>query len=174
MSSSDDGRLAEAKGLVEKPAPEVAPSTLSIIGRYILQPEVFEELDRREKGAGGEIQLTDAMARTIGRIDFHGLRFEGARFDAAARPDFWRPHWLLLSRGPIWGTTWRRSWRATRSPAHRQRVPPKPDPRDLEGDDLMRIAMIGTGYVDSCPAPVFQNSAMTWSVSIRTRTRSNG
>jgi len=84
----DDGRLAEAKGLVEKPAPEVAPSTLSIIGRYILQPEVFEELDRREKGAGGEIQLTDAMARTIGRVDFHGLRFEGARFDCGSKAGF--------------------------------------------------------------------------------------
>ncbi len=84
----DDGRLALAKGLVEKPAPEVAPSTLSIIGRYILQPEVFHELDRREKGAGGEIQLTDAMARTIGRIDFHGLRFEGARFDCGSKAGF--------------------------------------------------------------------------------------
>lgn len=84
----DDGRLAAAKGLVEKPAPEVAPSTLSIIGRYILQPAVFEELDRREKGAGGEIQLTDAMARTIGRIDFHGLRFEGVRFDCGSKAGF--------------------------------------------------------------------------------------
>jgi UTP--glucose-1-phosphate uridylyltransferase len=85
---SDDGRLAEARGLVEKPAPEAAPSTLSIIGRYILQPEVFAELDRRETGAGGEIQLTDAMARTIGRIPFHGLRFEGTRFDCGSKAGF--------------------------------------------------------------------------------------
>jgi len=85
---SDDGRLAEAKGLVEKPDPDQAPSTLSIIGRYILQPEVFRELDRQEKGAGGEIQLTDAMARTIGRIPFHGFRFEGTRFDCGNEAGF--------------------------------------------------------------------------------------
>jgi len=85
---SDNGRLAEAKGLVEKPDPAVAPSTLSIIGRYILQPEVFAELDRHEKGAGGEIQLTDAMAKTIGNIPFHGLRFEGNRYDCGSRLGF--------------------------------------------------------------------------------------
>ncbi len=77
----DNGRIAKAKGLVEKPDPEVAPSTLSIIGRYILHPAVFEVLDRKEKGAGGEIQLTDAIAQTIGMVPFHGLRFEGKRFD---------------------------------------------------------------------------------------------
>jgi UTP--glucose-1-phosphate uridylyltransferase len=84
----DDGRLAKAKGLVEKPDPAEAPSTLSIIGRYILQPEVFDELDRQDKGAGGEIQLTDAMARTIGALPFHGLRFEGARFDCGSKAGF--------------------------------------------------------------------------------------
>lgn len=77
----DNGRLAKAKGLVEKPDPEVAPSTLSIIGRYILHPAVFDVLDRKEQGAGGEIQLTDAIAQTIGMVPFHGLRFEGRRFD---------------------------------------------------------------------------------------------
>jgi UTP--glucose-1-phosphate uridylyltransferase len=86
--TSDDGRLAEAKGLVEKPKPDKAPSTLSIIGRYILHPEVFRELDRQEQGAGGEIQLTDAMARTIGRIPFHGLRFQGTRFDCGSKAGF--------------------------------------------------------------------------------------
>jgi UTP--glucose-1-phosphate uridylyltransferase len=85
---SDDGRLAKAKGLVEKPNPAEAPSTLSIIGRYILQPEIFDELDRQDKGAGGEIQLTDAMARTIGSQPFHGLRFEGRRFDCGSRAGF--------------------------------------------------------------------------------------
>ena len=78
---SDNGRIAKARGLVEKPAPDVAPSTLSIIGRYILHPAVFEVLGRKEKGAGGEIQLTDAIAQTIGTVPFHGLRFEGHRFD---------------------------------------------------------------------------------------------
>ena len=77
----DNGRLAKAKGLVEKPDPEVAPSTLSIIGRYILHPAVFEVLDKKEKGAGGEIQLTDAISQTIGMVPFHGLRYDGARFD---------------------------------------------------------------------------------------------
>ena len=86
--SSDDGRIVAAKGLVEKPEPEAAPSTLSIIGRYILQPEVFDELERHEPGAGDEIQLTDAMARTIGRVPFHGLRFEGRRFDCGNKAGF--------------------------------------------------------------------------------------
>ncbi len=86
--TEDDGRIAKAKGLVEKPKPEVAPSTLSVIGRYILQPEVFRELDRHTAGAGGEIQLTDAMAATIPEIDFHGLRFEGTRFDCGSKEGF--------------------------------------------------------------------------------------
>ena len=85
---SDDGRLAEAKGLVEKPKPAEAPSTLSIIGRYILQPEVFRELDKQERGAGNEIQLTDAMARTMDSTAFHGLRFEGTRFDCGSKAGF--------------------------------------------------------------------------------------
>ncbi|MEX2451576.1 MAG: UTP--glucose-1-phosphate uridylyltransferase GalU [Rhodospirillales bacterium] len=84
----DDGRLARAQGLVEKPAPAEAPSTLSIIGRYILQPEVFDFLDKQERGAGNEIQLTDAMAKTIGDIPFHGLRFQGERFDCGNREGF--------------------------------------------------------------------------------------
>lgn len=78
---SDDGRLARARGLVEKPEPAKAPSTLSIIGRYILHPSVFEHLDKQIKGAGNEIQLTDAIARTIGSVPFHGLRYKGRRFD---------------------------------------------------------------------------------------------
>ena len=84
----DDGRLARAKGLVEKPDPDAAPSTLSIIGRYILQPEGFQQLDRQEKGAGGEIQLTDAMARTIGDVPFHGFRFDGKRYDCGNKLGF--------------------------------------------------------------------------------------
>lgn len=82
------GRLVRAQGLVEKPDPGEAPSTLSIIGRYILQPEVFEQLDRQEKGAGGEIQLTDAMARTIEAIPFHGFRFDGKRYDCGNKLGF--------------------------------------------------------------------------------------
>jgi UTP--glucose-1-phosphate uridylyltransferase len=83
-----DRRLVEVKGLVEKPAPEVAPSTLSIIGRYVLLPEVIKHIARFEKGAGGEIQLTDAMARMIGNTPFHGLRYEGRRFDCGDKAGF--------------------------------------------------------------------------------------
>jgi UTP--glucose-1-phosphate uridylyltransferase len=85
---SDDGRLAAVRGLVEKPKPDVAPSTLSIIGRYILQPELFGHLDRQERGAGNEIQLTDSMARLIGTQPFHGLRFQGTRYDCGDRVGF--------------------------------------------------------------------------------------
>jgi len=85
---SDDGRLVSVSGLVEKPDPSVAPSTLSIIGRYILQPEVFDHLDKQEKGAGGEIQLTDAIAATLGSESFCGLRFEGRRFDCGDKAGF--------------------------------------------------------------------------------------
>ena len=75
------GNLTEVVGLVEKPKPEVAPSTLAVIGRYILQPEVMTILSEGKRGAGGEIQLTDAMAQLIGQQPFHGLAFEGTRFD---------------------------------------------------------------------------------------------
>jgi len=85
---ADDGRLVEVTGLVEKPKPEVAPSNLSIIGRYILMPEVIAHLSRMERGAGNEVQLTDAMAKLIGHSPFHGLRFEGERFDCGDKVGF--------------------------------------------------------------------------------------
>jgi UTP--glucose-1-phosphate uridylyltransferase len=75
------GRLTEVKGLVEKPKPDVAPSRLAVIGRYVLTADVFEHLSAHEVGAGGEIQLTDAMAKLIGERPFHGLAFEGQRYD---------------------------------------------------------------------------------------------
>jgi UTP--glucose-1-phosphate uridylyltransferase len=84
----DDGRLVEVKGLVEKPKPEDAPSNLSIIGRYVLMPEVIAELSRMERGAGGEVQLTDGMACMIGKQPFHGLRYEGRRFDCGDKAGF--------------------------------------------------------------------------------------
>jgi len=86
--AAERGKLVAVKGLVEKPKPEKAPSTLSIIGRYILQPEVMAHLERRERGAGGEIQLTDALACLIGHGPFHGLRFEGQRFDCGDKIGF--------------------------------------------------------------------------------------
>ncbi|WP_440979564.1 UTP--glucose-1-phosphate uridylyltransferase GalU [Sphingomonas pseudosanguinis] len=75
-----DGRLTEVTALVEKPK-DKAPSNLMIPGRYILQPEVMDILDAQEPGAGGEIQLTDAMAKLIGKQPFHGFTFDGQRYD---------------------------------------------------------------------------------------------
>ena len=85
---AEKGGLLEITGMVEKPKPEDAPSTLAFIGRYVLLPEVFEHLDRHETGSGGEIQLTDAMARMIGRAPFHALRYEGRRYDCGSRIGF--------------------------------------------------------------------------------------
>ncbi len=85
---ASDGRLTEIRGMVEKPAPGAAPSNLMLPGRYILQPDVMRELDAQERGAGGEIQLTDAMARLIGRQPFHGYRFEGQRHDCGSAAGF--------------------------------------------------------------------------------------
>jgi UTP--glucose-1-phosphate uridylyltransferase len=85
----DDGRLVKMRGVVEKPEPAKAPSNLSIIGRYILQPEVFDHLARIGRGAGNEIQLTDALAELIrGNKPFHGLRFAGRRFDCGDKVGF--------------------------------------------------------------------------------------
>ena len=85
---SRDGSLTQVKGLVEKPAPGTAPSNLSVIGRYILQPEVMRVLEGQGTGAGGEIQLTDAMARMIGDQPFHGLTFAGTRYDCGDKAGF--------------------------------------------------------------------------------------
>jgi UTP--glucose-1-phosphate uridylyltransferase len=83
-----DGPLTEVKGLVEKPAAGTAPSNLILPGRYILQPEVMKILATQEKGAGGEIQLTDAMAAMIGTQPFHGLTFDGRRFDCGSKAGY--------------------------------------------------------------------------------------
>ena len=84
----EEGNRVEVLGLVEKPKPADAPSNLSIIGRYVLLPEVIAHLSRMERGAGGEVQLTDAMARMIGHTPFHGLRYEGRRFDCGDKIGF--------------------------------------------------------------------------------------
>jgi len=83
-----DGRLTEIRGMVEKPKPGTAPSNLMLPGRYILQPEVMRELDAQEPGAGGEIQLTDAMAKLIGKQPFHAYEFEGERHDCGNAAGF--------------------------------------------------------------------------------------
>ena len=83
-----EGALTEVRGLVEKPEIEAAPSNLIISGRYILQPEVMRTLETQGKGAGGEIQLTDAMARMIGTQPFHAVTFAGRRFDCGSKLGF--------------------------------------------------------------------------------------
>ncbi len=87
-TGADNGKLVEVLGLVEKPAPADAPSTLSVIGRYILMPEVIGHLAKMERGAGNEIQLTDGMAKLIGNQPFHGLRYEGKRFDCGDKAGY--------------------------------------------------------------------------------------
>lgn len=85
---SESGALTEVRGLVEKPPADRAPSNKIISGRYILQPEVMRTLEDQGKGAGGEIQLTDAMARMIGTQPFHAVTFAGRRFDCGSKLGF--------------------------------------------------------------------------------------
>jgi UTP--glucose-1-phosphate uridylyltransferase len=80
-----NGKLTEVKGLVEKPAVDAAPSNLIISGRYIMQPEVMRILEGQQKGAGGEIQLTDAMAQMIGKQSFNAVTFDGRRYDCGSK-----------------------------------------------------------------------------------------
>ncbi len=82
------GHAIEIKNVVEKPKAEDAPSNLSVAGRYILQPEIFDHLDKFERGAGNEIQLTDAMTKLIAAQPFHGVQYEGQMFDCGGRLGF--------------------------------------------------------------------------------------
>jgi len=82
------GKAIEVKGLVEKPRPEEAPSRLGIVGRYILQPEVMGILEKGERGAGGEIQLTDGMAQLIGRQPFHAVKVDAVRHDCGDKAGY--------------------------------------------------------------------------------------
>jgi UTP--glucose-1-phosphate uridylyltransferase len=101
-TGAENGSLVEVNGLVEKPDPKDAPSTLSVIGRYVLLPEVFEHLAQKEKGASCEIQLTDSMAKMIGTSPFHGLRFEGRRFDCGDKAGFFEANLAFaLSRDDL-------------------------------------------------------------------------
>jgi UTP--glucose-1-phosphate uridylyltransferase len=94
------GKAVEVVGMVEKPKPAQAPSRLTVIGRYIIQPEIFAELDRKEKGAGGEIQLTDSLARLIGRMPFHALKTECERFDCGDKVGFLHANLAMGLRRP--------------------------------------------------------------------------
>jgi len=94
------GNLVEVLGLVEKPAFGTAPSNLILPGRYILQPEVMNALEKHERGAGGEIQLTDAMAALIGRQPFHGVTVEGRRFDCGSKAGYLEANLALALERP--------------------------------------------------------------------------
>lgn len=80
-----DGRVIGARGMVEKPAPDAAPSTAAVVGRYVLDASIFADLATQEPGAGGEIQLTDAIARGATRLGLAGYRFSGARYDCGSK-----------------------------------------------------------------------------------------
>jgi UTP--glucose-1-phosphate uridylyltransferase len=98
------GNLTEVKGLVEKPPVDQAPSNKIVSGRYILQPEVMRTLENQEKGAGGEIQLTDAMARMIGHQPFHAVTFAGRRFDCGSKTGFVEATLALALERPDMGS----------------------------------------------------------------------
>src|SRR5258708_36990297 len=83
---ASEGRLTEITGMVEKPAPGTAPSNLMLPGRYILQPEIMRLLDAQQTRAGGELQLTDAMAKLIGKPPVHAYRCTGKRYDCGSAP----------------------------------------------------------------------------------------
>ena len=85
----DMGSIVKAKGMVEKPKREDAPSNLAVIGRYILTPKVLTNLNRMKQGVGGEIQLTDAIAEEIKTSDnVYGFRFRGQRYDCGSKAGF--------------------------------------------------------------------------------------
>ena len=94
------GKMFEVDGMVEKPAKGTAPSNLSITGRYILQPEIFKILETQERGAGGEIQLTDAMIGLARSQKFYGVEFEGERHDCGSKPGFLRANIAYGLRRP--------------------------------------------------------------------------
>ena len=94
------GNRIAVEGLVEKPHPDDAPSTQAVVGRYILQPEVMEHLNKKAIGAGGEIQLTDAMAELIGSQPFHAIEFEGQRFDCGSKIGWLMANLSIASEDP--------------------------------------------------------------------------
>jgi UTP--glucose-1-phosphate uridylyltransferase len=95
-----EGRLNRMTGMVEKPAPGTEPSNLFISGRYILQPEIFHVLETQERGAGGEIQLTDGMANLMRRQDFHALEYDGTTYDCGDKLGLLRANIAFALRRP--------------------------------------------------------------------------
>ena len=86
--AEDMGSIVRTKGMVEKPKKEDAPSNLAVIGRYILQPQVMDNLNKIKQGVGGEIQLTDAIAEEVPKGNVYGFRFRGQRYDCGSKAGF--------------------------------------------------------------------------------------
>lgn len=95
-----EGALLHADGMVEKPDPDKAPSREAVVGRYVLHPSIFEELETQKPGAGGEIQLTDAIASSTPRVGLSGLRFSGERFDCGSKAGMLRATLSLAADDP--------------------------------------------------------------------------
>ena len=87
---TDEPNLVRLRGIVEKPAPEDAPSDLAVMGRYLFTPEIFDALDRTKPGVGGEIQLTDAIAILLAEQPVYGFVFDEGRFDIGKKLDYLR------------------------------------------------------------------------------------
>ena len=107
-----DGRLTSMTGMVEKPAPGTEPSNLLISGRYVLQPEIFDALSAQEAGAGGEIQLTDAMLSLMAHQKFHALRYDGVTYDCGDPIGLLRANVAFALKHPTFGAAARASLRA--------------------------------------------------------------
>ena len=111
----DDGQIIDISALVEKPEPANAPSTIGVVGRYIIEPGVFNQLANQDRGASNEVQLTDALARQIGKVPFKGLRFAGERFDCGSKIGFLQANIALaMSRDDLAGRL--HNWLANRFP----------------------------------------------------------
>src|SRR6185437_6607831 len=104
-----EGLLNRMTGMVEKPPKGSEPSNLAISGRYILQPEIFAILEEKERGAGNEIQLTDAMAKLMKRQDFHALEYQGAIYDCGDKIGLLRANVALALGRPDLGTAARKA-----------------------------------------------------------------
>ncbi|MDY0107472.1 MAG: sugar phosphate nucleotidyltransferase, partial [Giesbergeria sp.] len=101
------GPLLRIQRIVEKPAPEAAPSRMGVAGRYILTPAIFEEIRNQPKGAGGEIQLTDAIARLMAHEAVYAFQYEGKRYDCGSKEGFLEATVELALQHPEVGASFR-------------------------------------------------------------------
>jgi UTP--glucose-1-phosphate uridylyltransferase len=107
-TDTNDERMHKVRRLVEKPQPQEAPSNLAIIGRYVLTPKIFDKLESTPKGAGGEIQLTDAIGALIAESDVYAYEFEGTRYDAGTTMGWLKASVELAMERPDIGGEFRR------------------------------------------------------------------